>query len=152
MKSVDNIMTLWNLMAEAEKRELCLRIADRAMAEGLADEKQVLDAVQGGKKTWRRSRKRHWVRRVDGIDAEKKGVFRLVGKWAYDVAKGSDEGDLLAIGWEDDDGEKHYLLGRHETGATAHVREEEIENVAVLERYDSYARLEKDVCRYLADA
>ena len=149
MKSVDNIMTLWNLMDDTEKRELCLRIADRAMADGIADKESVATALRARKKRRPYRKKRSfWMRSVLSINEAEAGMYRLVGDWVHDVAKETTEGTCLTLGWEAD-GTKYYLLAIAETGGEVQVNGETVLDAREVWRGTDYTSIEPQLGGYL---
>lgn len=113
MELINTIMTLWSAMDDDEKRLLVLKLGKAAIDDGLVDEEVVSFTKDVGKSApepkRRKISKPFWIKRVDGIDNSKKGMFQVEGGWVNDVSTDVCEGGLVIVGTKEP---RHYYLAR----------------------------------------
>ena len=142
MSAIDSVMMFWDMMSTDEKKELILRIGERAMQDGIVDAKM----IAGQKK--RRSTKPFWMKTVEGVDPSKKGMFRVEGNWVNNVQRDVAEGNMVIVGTREP---RHYWVGRRVDGAKMDIANGlVVEDIAHVTDADSFAGIEKEIEKALA--
>lgn len=126
MNAIDHVMTFWDMMSEDEKKQLILRIGEKAVQEGMVSMDDLVKGKSEKPKRRRgRSTREYWMKSIDGLDDSKKGVFKVVGAWVNDVQKDLCDEGLVLVGTKDS-GEKgpvkRYHLCKRRDGHTTRVR------------------------------
>ena len=142
MSAIDSVMMFWDMMSTDEKKELILRIGERAMQDGIVDAKM----IAGQKK--RRSTKPFWMKTVEGVDPSKRGMFRVEGNWVNNVQRDVAEGNMVIVGMREP---RHYWVGRRVDGAKMDIANGlVVEDIAHVTDADSFAGIEKEIEKALA--
>ena len=79
MEAVNIVMRLFKAMDEDEKKEVVLQIGNELDGSGLADKWEAKTSAP--KKKRRGSFKPYWMKRVDAVDKDKRGMDQLAGGW-----------------------------------------------------------------------
>ncbi len=147
MNAIDHVMTFWDMMSEDEKKELILRIGEKAVAEGMVS----MEELSKGKETRTskprkrgRSTREYWMKSVEGLDDGKKGVFKVVGGWVNDVQKDLCDDGLVLVGTKEP--VKRYYLCCRRDGRSVTVKvaggDLKLEDLYELDSGESFSAIE----------
>lgn len=138
MSAIDNVMVFWDVMSTDEKKELILRIGEKALEEGIVNADEIKPV--GGKKKRKGSYKPFWIKTAERIDPTKKGMFRVEGNWVNDVQRDVAEGNLVIVGTK---APKHYWVGKRQDGANMDlINGLAVENIAYVTDADNFSGIE----------
>ena len=145
MSSIDIVVNIYKQMADDEKKELLTRLSEVAIADGT-----VKMPTSKGVSRGKRFKKPFWMKAVTGIDATKKGMFRVVGDWVNDLGKEVKKGGLYIVGFSNP---KHYVLCQMGVDSIK-VHDETHTHYAdalgtVIARGDSFKSIEDEVAKYI---
>ena len=145
MSSIDIVVNIYKQMADDEKKELLTRLSEVAIADGT-----VKMPTSKGVSRGKRFKKPFWMKAVTGIDATKKGMFRVVGDWVNDLSKEVKKGGLYIVGFRNP---KHYVLCQMGVDSIK-VHDETHTHYAdalgtVIARGDNFKSIEDEIEKYI---
>ena len=149
MSSIDIVVNIYKQMADDEKKELLMRLSEVAVADGTVKMPSPTTSSKGVSRG-KRFKKPFWMKAVTGIDATKKGMFRVVGDWVNDLGKEVKKGGLYIVGFRNP---KHYVLCQMGSESIK-VQDETHTHYAdalgtVIARGDSFKSIEDEVAKYI---
>jgi len=103
--AVQVLMKMFNAMDDTEKKEVVLAIGEWAEANGMKAKARGKGKVKG--------KRPYWMKSVNGLSDEGKGVFRIEGNWVNVVSRDLEDDQLVVVGTKDP---THYYLGRRKSG------------------------------------
>lgn len=150
MTVIDTVMSFYDMMNDDEKRELILRIGEKALADGLVKEADVAKATgkASGKK---RGRKPFWIKSCDAIDDKKKGVFAVEGDWVNKIRDDLPLGGLCIVGTRS----KRYALARRDDSMSMNMKIDEgvyetFDHLHMIAEADKFGDLMPEIKKQLA--
>jgi hypothetical protein len=140
--AVQVLMKMFAAMDDAEKREVVLAIGEWAEANGY--EAEVKAKARGKGKA--KSKRPYWMKSVNGLSDEGKGVFRIEGNWVNVVSRDLEDDQLVVVGTKDP---THYYLGRRKSGERLVVeawgKTHEIDGVVRVTSGEKFGDIEKAI-------
>lgn len=106
MNAVDIVMQMFGAMNAAEKKQVVLEIAKDPDMQALVPAPAQTTPPTGGGGKRKGGFKAYWMKTATGIDATKKGMFRVEGDWCNDPMKET-AGAHVIVGIKDP---KAYVL------------------------------------------
>lgn len=149
---IQRVETIYDGMETDEKRELLVRLSQKAKEDGLLHATTISMAGSGPAKVAKKKgawkgRKPYWCKTLTSFEGGAKGTDCIVGDYFFDVKDAVDVGSLYVVGFRAEP--KAYALMAREDGSNITMehdgRDHVFEDSECIEKFDSFRELKAHI-------